>query len=177
MTQRSQHDRPLTAAILTVSDRAAAGLREDRSGPALAEILRERLGATIVDQVCVSDDRAEIAARVQGWTSEFASVDLVVTTGGTGFGPRDGTPEAIRPLLEREAPGLMEFARQRTSASTPRSYLSRGIAGTIGGSIVVTLPGSPKGAVEQLAVLCELLPHALETLRAVEPDAGHELAP
>lgn len=170
MTERAGAAGP-TAAILTVSDRVSAGAATDGSGPALAESLRRRLGATIVATACVPDERTAIADRIRGWTSEFTEVDLILTTGGTGFGPRDLTPEAVRPLLEREAPGLMELARHRTSASSPRAYLSRGVAGTIGRTIVVTLPGSPRGATEQFEAICDLLPHALATLRSVED--GH----
>jgi molybdenum cofactor synthesis domain-containing protein len=164
----------IRAAVLTVSDRCARGEAPDASGPAVATLLRERLAAEIVATACVPDEPDEIRTAVRSW----AHVALVVTTGGTGFSPRDRTPEAIRPLLDREAPGLMELARARTGAITPLAYLSRGIAGTMGSSLVLTLPGSPKGAVEQLTALLDVLPHALAVLAATQStDALHGRRP
>ncbi|MBL9148881.1 MAG: MogA/MoaB family molybdenum cofactor biosynthesis protein [Phycisphaerae bacterium] len=154
----------IRAAVLTVSDRCARGEATDASGPAIASLLRDRIAAEIVATACVPDEPGAIATVIRSW----AHVALVVTTGGTGLSPRDRTPEAIRPLLDREAPGLMELARSRTASITPLAYLSRGIAGTMGSTLVLTLPGSPKGAVEQLSALLDVLPHALAVLAATE---------
>ncbi len=166
-------DRPVAVAILTVSDRCSRGEAVDRSGPALGELLGTRLGATIAGAACVPDDAEAIARQVRAWANGDAAVDLVLTTGGTGLSPRDRTPEAIRPLLDREAPGLMELARAATAATSPRSYLSRGIAGTIGRTLVLTLPGSVAGATEQCEALLGLLPHAIAILRG--EGGGHAM--
>ncbi len=148
-SEPGQAGRRPQVAILTVSDRCARGESIDRSGPVLAALLEERLGATIVANACVPDDRRAIAEQVKAWALPGSGIDLVLSTGGTGLGPRDITPEAVGPLIERLAPGLMELARMRTAAKTPRTFLSRGIAGSIGSTLVLTLPGSPRGALEQ----------------------------
>ncbi len=155
----------ILAAVLTVSDRCSRGEAVDSSGPAVERVLREGIGATIVARACVPDEPVKIAAAVQAWARQAGGIDLVVTTGGTGLSPRDVTPEAVKGILEREAPSLMELARHRCLAKTPKTFLSRGVAGTIGRTLVITLPGSVRGATEQLGALVDVLAHAIETLR------------
>lgn len=154
---------PVRAAVLTVSDRAARGKYADRSGPALAERI-ERAGGVVIAREIVPDERAAIAAALRGLCGR-GDVDLVVTTGGTGFATRDVTPEATRTVIEREAPGLAEVMRLATRARTPLSPLSRGICGLLGGTLIVNLPGSPPGAVECFEAILDLLPHAVAVLR------------
>jgi molybdopterin adenylyltransferase len=145
------------AAVLTVSDGVHAGVREDRSGDTLEELLRED-GFEVVRRV-VPDDIAAIALAVEQLGDEAL---LVLTTGGTGFGPRDVTPEATRPLIEREAPGIAEAIRADALARTPHALLSRGVAGLRGATLIVNLPGSPGGCRDGFAVLRPALRHALE---------------
>jgi molybdopterin adenylyltransferase len=152
----------LRAAILTVSDRAAAGERADGSGPALAEAVRAA-GGTVLATRLVADDAPAIAEALTRLADD-EHAPLILTTGGTGFAPRDVTPEATRSVIEREAPGLAEHARAATSRITPFAVLSRGIAGIRGGTLIVNLPGSPKGAVETFEALAPVLPHALSVL-------------
>jgi molybdenum cofactor synthesis domain-containing protein len=150
------------AAILTVSDGVSHGTRTDESGAAVERILRDAGYET--RRMVVADESEDIKHAVH----ELAEAsDLVVTTGGTGFGPRDVTPEATRSLLEREAPGLAEAMRAAGRAITPFADMSRGVAGTVGTTIVINLPGSPKGAVESLEAVLPVLSHALEHV------AGH----
>jgi molybdopterin adenylyltransferase len=144
-------------AVLTVSDGVHAGERDDASGDALEELLRE--DGFDVDRRVVSDDRAEIAAAVRELA---ATASLVVTTGGTGFAPRDVTPEATRSELDREAPGIAEAIRADAIARTPHALLSRGVAGLIGATLVVNLPGSTGGCRDGYAVLRPALRHGLE---------------
>lgn len=147
----------LQAKVLTVSDGVVAGTRVDTSGAALVEQLRGE-GFDVVAHEVVADGTANVAGALMRLTTGFAG--LIVTTGGTGFAPRDQTPEGTRAVIEREAPGIAEACR----SISPLGRLSRGIAGIVGSSIVVNLPGSPKGCVEQLAAVLDVLPHALRLL-------------
>lgn len=164
--------RPIRAAVLTVSDRCSRGEAVDTSGPTLADLLRMRLGAEVVDRRCLPDERDRLAACFVEWSGTDLAIDLVVSTGGTGLAPRDVTPEAARSVLEREHAGLMELARLRCLAKTPRAFLSRGIAGTIGRTLILTLPGSVQGSTENLEALLDVLPHAIDTLRGDVQDEG-----
>ncbi|MCX6031594.1 MAG: MogA/MoaB family molybdenum cofactor biosynthesis protein [Chloroflexi bacterium] len=156
--------------ILTVSDRSARGERVDASGPALAEALATRWPeATVAERGVVPDERPAIAATLIRWADELR-LDLILTTGGTGFASRDVTPEATRRVIEREAPGLAEAMRSDSLRVTPHAMLSRAVAGIRGHTLIVNLPGSPKGAVENLGTILPVLPHAVELLREA-PDA------
>ena len=162
--------------ILTVSDRSARGERPDLSGPALAQAVTERLaGAEVVIAEVVPDEPAAISAWLVRAADELR-LDLVLTTGGTGFAPRDVTPEATRAVIERDAPGLAEAMRAASLRVTPHAMLSRAVAGIRGRSLIVNLPGSPKGAVENLATILPVLPHAIELLReAPEAEKHHRV--
>jgi molybdenum cofactor synthesis domain-containing protein len=153
----------LCAKVLTASDGVVAGTREDRSGAALVEVL-DRAGFEIAEHRAVADGVESVSAALSEMTAGFSG--LVVTTGGTGFGPRDLTPEATRRVVEREAPGLAEA--MRLAAPRGLGRLSRGIAGTAGRALVLNTPGSPAGAVESLEAVLDVLPHALRLL-ADEP--------
>jgi molybdopterin adenylyltransferase len=160
--------------ILTVSDRSARGERADASGPALAQVVSERLPDAVVKVTgIVPDDRVVISAALIGWADEL-EVDLILTTGGTGFAPRDVTPEATRAILDREAPGLAEAMRAESLRVTPHAMLSRAVTGIRGRTLIINLPGSPKGAVENLATILPVVPHAIELLReAPEAESHH----
>ena len=148
--------------VLTVSDRCSQGLATDTAGPAVSAIIQSEWPDAQVEAVLVPDEEAEIIARLRGWKSAGAA--LVVTVGGTGLGPRDRTPEASRQLIEREAPGLAEAMRARGSERNPFAWLSRGVAGLAGGTLIVNLPGSQRGATESLSAILVLLRHGLETV-------------
>jgi molybdenum cofactor synthesis domain-containing protein len=149
------------AAIITCSNRSASGARADDSGELLASML-DAAGHEVVHREVVPDDVEQIRAAVQ--RALDASASAVVTTGGTGITPTDVTPEAIAPLLEREVPGIAEAIRLASREKVPTSILSRGVAGTIGAALVVTLPGSPGGVRDGMAVLAPLLDHAVSQL-------------
>ena len=150
------------AQVVTVSDRSHAGLREDSSGPLLASLLAD-LGFEVGPVVVVPDEVEAIRAAVRAATG--AAYDLVVTTGGTGLAPRDVTPEAIRPLLDRDVPGLGEALRQQGRDRLPTTILSRSLAGTVGRTLVVALPGSTGAVRDGVAVLAPVVGHALDQLR------------
>jgi molybdopterin adenylyltransferase len=150
------------AKILTVSESVHAAMREDRSGAALTSLLTDR-GFEVVERRCVPDGASEVANALRDMASGFSG--LVVTTGGTGFGPADLTPEGTRSVLERDAPGLAEAMR----AASPLGRLSRGLAGTIGAVLVLNVPGSPAGATESLEAVADVVPHALDLLAGGHP--------
>jgi molybdenum cofactor synthesis domain-containing protein len=162
----------MRVAVLTVSDRCSRGMTTDSSGPALVKMASEKLGAEIVATACVPDEVDRIAACFLDWSRPAQRIDLVLSTGGTGLAPRDVTPEGAKRVIEREHSGLMELARLRCMAKTPRTFLSRGVAGTVGRTLILTLPGSPKGCTEMLEALLDILPHAIETLRGEVQDDG-----
>jgi molybdenum cofactor synthesis domain-containing protein len=147
-----------TAAILTISDTRSAGTRTDTTTGLMREIL-ESLEIEVVETRLVPDDRDEISAAI---VHLAATVDLVLTSGGTGLAPRDVTPEATRAVLDREAPGIAEAMRAQTAKLQKLSWLSRGVAGTRGPSLIINLPGNPKAVRECLDVLAPMLPHALK---------------
>lgn len=151
--------------VLTISDRCSRGNAEDRSGPALCEQLENEFAAEIARREIVADDVDVIATALRAWCAARPPVELILTTGGTGLGPRDVTPEATQAVIERPHAGLMELIRMRCGATFPRAYLSRGIAGVCEQTLIINLPGSPKGAVESLAALEDVLPHAIAMLR------------
>ena len=151
-----------TATVITVSDRASAGKYPDQSGPAVCKLL-EDAGYQIESIVIIPDEKNKIIEVLQNACDN--NVNLIVTTGGTGFSPRDITPEATKAVIEREAPGIAEYMRRRSAAVTPRAILSRGVAGIRKNSLIVNLPGSPKGAVENLGFVLPALAHGLDMLK------------
>jgi len=150
--------------ILTVSTSRAQGQREDTSGQAIREFL-EQQGYQVVRYEVISDEKDVIADRLSQW-ADSADVDLIVTTGGTGLGHRDVTPEACLSVIDKEVPGLAEAMRANTLQFTPMAMLSRSVAGIRGHTLIITLPGSPKGVRECLDVVNPVLPHALELLKS-----------
>jgi molybdenum cofactor synthesis domain-containing protein len=149
-------------AILTLSDRSSRGERADSSGPALADLIQSQ-GWSVLKQSLLPDDETSIREMLISW-ADSGELDVILTTGGTGFSPRDVTPEATRAVVEREAPGLAEAMRAASLKVTPHAMLSRIVTGIRGKTLIINLPGSPKGAVENLQVVLPVLPHAVQLL-------------
>lgn len=150
---------PVRAAVLVISDGVASGKKEDKAGATIADRLAA-LGVVVDIQAVVADEPEEIATMVKAWANE--GMDLILTTGGTGLSPRDRTPEALAPLLDREVPGIMEAARAYGQARMPLAIMSRGIAGMIGHTLVITLPGSTRGAQETMDALFPFVLHVVK---------------
>ncbi|HMZ07899.1 MAG TPA: MogA/MoaB family molybdenum cofactor biosynthesis protein [Anaerolineales bacterium] len=149
--------------ILTISDRSSRGEREDASGPALASFLQAE-NCPVVKQQILPDDESAIRKALIEWVDN-EKIDIILTTGGTGFAPRDVTPEATRAVIQREAPGLAEIMRAESLKKTKHAMLSRAIAGIREQTLIINLPGSPKGAVENLQTIFPILSHAVQLLQ------------
>jgi molybdopterin adenylyltransferase len=156
-------------AVVTISDSVSSGKHEDRSGPAVANRCKE-LGWQIVASTVLRDDRSAIETLLKEMAGA-ASADVILTTGGTGLGPRDVTPEATMAVVERLIPGFSEHMRSEGTKKIPRAILSRAVAGIRGETIIINLPGSPRGAVDSLDAIAELLPHAVAVLHGARHDS------
>ena len=150
------------AVVITASDACSHGEREDKSGELLVELLTG-IGARIVAKEILADDLEPLADKLREY-ADRPDVNLIVTTGGTGFGPRDNTPEATRRVIDREAPGLSEAMRVETRKNTPMAMISRGVSGIRSGALVINLPGSPKGVRESFEVIQPVLKHVIDLL-------------
>lgn len=148
--------------ILTLSDRSARGERADASGPALADLIRAE-SWSVAEQAILPDDESAIRSKLMEW-ADSGRFDVILTTGGTGFALRDVTPEATRAVIQRDAPGLAETMRAESLKKTPHAMLSRAVAGIRGQTLIVNLPGSPKGAMENLQIVLTVLPHAVQLM-------------
>lgn len=161
--------RPWQAAVITLSDRSARGEREDKSGPAVAARLREN-GCEVVEQLLLADDAAALKKQLVRLCDQ-RQLDLVLTTGGTGFGPRDVTPEATLAVADRQAPGIAEAIRAASLVITKNAMLSRAVSVIRGKTLIINLPGSPRACMESMDVFLDTIPHAMALLRGGQPDA------
>ena len=152
----------IRAVVITVSDACSRGEREDTSGAALVQLLTE-LGAEIVETKILSDDLDPLVQTLTDY-AQRADINLIITTGGTGLGPRDNTPEATQQVIEREAPGIAEAIRVESLKSTPMAMLSRAVCGVRSGTLIINVPGSPKAVRESFAVVAPVIPHAINLL-------------
>ena len=158
--------------ILTLSDRSARSERADASGPALADLVRAQ-SWSVTKQALLPDDESAIRAELIAW-ADSGEVDVILITGGTGFSPRDVTPEATRAIIQRDAPGLAEAMRSASLVKTSHAMLSRSVAGIRGRTLIINLPGSPKGALENLQVVIPVLEHAIQLLKEdPSSESGH----
>ncbi|NCF65373.1 MAG: molybdenum cofactor biosynthesis protein [Chloroflexi bacterium] len=157
--------------LLTISDRGSRGEYEDRSGPLMAQLIGEHSSWHIARRAVIPDEYEGIFETLIDWSDE--GLDLILTSGGTGFAPRDITPEATRQVIDREAPGIAEGLRAESLKITRHAMLSRGVAGMRGRTLIINLPGSPKAVRENLEVLLPILPHALELLAATPGSESH----
>jgi molybdenum cofactor synthesis domain-containing protein len=158
--------------IITVSDRSSRGEREDLSGPEIKKWC-DKMGYSVSEELIIPDEIEEIKKSLIALTDK--TLDLIVTTGGTGFAPRDVTPEATRAVIEREAPGFAEVMRMRSLQITPHAMLSRAVSGIRKSTLIINLPGSPKGARENLEFIESAIPHALKLLRNEVKDCAEEM--
>jgi len=163
---------PIRIGIITVSDRSSRAERPDESGPALVNMASKQ-GWQVLRTAILPDEFNQLSATLADW-SDSGEMDLILTTGGTGFSPRDITPEATIAIVQRLAPGISEALRMASLQVTPYAMLSRAVAGIRQHTLIVNLPGSPKGAVENLSVLLPIIPHAVQLLREdPSAEAGH----
>jgi molybdopterin adenylyltransferase len=160
----------IKAVVITVSDRGARGERADGSGPEIAGML-QTAGMEIIGMQIIPDEKIDIRRLLIEWSDERL-VDLILTTGGTGVSPRDVTPDATREVIEREIPGMAEAMRSHSAAVTPHAMISRALAGIRGRTLIINLPGSPKGARENLGVLLPALAHAIEKIKGDETECA-----
>lgn len=159
--------------ILSISTRAYHGVYADESGELIRQIIHEATGWEVASYLVLPDDAAQIRDQLAAWADD-ARLDLILTTGGTGFAPRDVTPEATRAVIEREAPGLAEAMRAASLQKTPHAMLSRAVCGIRGRTLIVNLPGSPRAVHQNLDVILPVLPHALALLQeSPDAEAGH----
>jgi len=158
----------MNVAIITISDTVASGERQDASGPAVAARCQE-LKFTVESTHTLPDDPAQIRSLLSK-LADAQNIDVILTTGGTGIGPRDSTPEATQAIAERLVPGMAEEMRRKGFAHTPRAILSRGVAAIRGSTLILNLPGSPKGAVESLDAVAALLPHSVQIIHGARHD-------
>ncbi len=158
----------IKAAVITLSDKGAAGLRADEGGPLIKEMLAS-IGAETAFYEIIPDDREIIKSKLLEYSR---LVDLIVTTGGTGLAPRDVTPEATREVIEKEVPGMAEAMRMEGLKKTNRAMLSRGVAGVRGRCLIINLPGSPKAVRDGLSAVLDVLPHAIEKIKGSTEDCG-----
>jgi molybdopterin adenylyltransferase len=160
----------ITAGVITVSDKGSRGEREDISGREVIRVLKE-MPATVIDYEVIPDEKEVIKEKLIEYT-DGKKIDLIVTTGGTGVSPRDLTPDATLEIIEKEIPGMAEVMRRESGAKTPHAMISRAVVGTRGQSLIVNLPGSPKGAVENLSFIMPALEHAIDKIKGDETDCG-----
>jgi len=162
----------IRAGVITISDRGYRGERADKSGPEIKSML-EGMGITILHSKVIPDDKELIGEALREY-ADVKKLDLILTTGGTGVSPRDVTPDATLQVIEKEVPGMAEAMRRESAAVTPHAMISRAVAGIRGASLIINLPGSPKGVRENLAAVLPAINHAIEKIKGDERDCGTE---
>jgi len=160
----------ISAGVITVSDRGSRGEREDKSGREIVSMLKG-IAATVVHTIIIPDEKDQIKAALIECTDK-KKLDLIVTTGGTGVSPRDVTPEATLEVIEKEVPGMAEAMRRESAAITPHAMISRAVVGIRGCSLIINLPGSPRGVRENLAVILPALKHAVEKIKGDDAECA-----